>query len=251
VERTALRAVNAPGRPVVVGVDRSVCEIVERRHRPPDGVRFIPATLEVDRFRRGDAQRVRDLHGLAEGPIILSLGHVIPTRSRLPLIRALPRILDRHPHATVLVVGAIRDHRFLRLAEELGVRDRVVAVGAVAHREVADYLAAAALDCHDLDGHTLGITTMEVMAAGVPMFAIVRRDVFPGIDFRDWPALQVVEEATSEEIADALCRLLDSRELRAEVVEQQLRFVTAHFRADDVADRYLRLFDEVLAPERA
>jgi glycosyltransferase involved in cell wall biosynthesis len=247
VERTVLRAANAPGRPVVVGVDRSVCEIVERRHRPPGGVRFIPATLEVERFRRGNAQRVRDLHGIGAGPIILSLGHVIPTRSRVPLIRALPRILDRHPETTVLVVGAIHDDRFLRLAEELGVRGRVVAVGSVAHHEVADYLAAAAVDCHDLDGHTLGITTMEVMAAGVPMFAIVRRDVFPGIELCDWPALQVVDAATSEEIADALCRLLDSRELRAEVVEEQLRFVTAHFRAADVADRYLRLFDEVVA----
>jgi glycosyltransferase involved in cell wall biosynthesis len=208
-------------------------------------VRFIPATLEVDRFRTGDADRVRRVHGLGDRPVILSLGHVIPTRSRLPLIRALPAILERHPEATVLVVGGIYDDRFLHLADDLGVRANVIATGPVPHDEVADYLAAATVDCHDLDGHTLGITTMEVMAAAVPMFAVVRRDAFPGIDFADWPMLRVVDAATPAQIADALCRLIDSPELRAEVACEQLRFVRRHFRAADVACRYLQLFAEV------
>jgi glycosyltransferase involved in cell wall biosynthesis len=249
VERTLLRAANAPGRPQIVGVDRSVCELVERRYRPRRPVRFIPATLEIDAFGGGDGERVRAVHALRERPIILSLGHVIPTRSRLPLIRALPAILERHPDAVVLVVGGVYDRRFLRLAERLGVAASVRAVGPVPHDEVADHLAAATVDCHDLDGRTLGITTMEVMASGVPMFAIVRRDVFPGIDLDRWPALQLVESATPHEIARALCRMIASPSLRADIAGEQRRFVEQHFAAEDVAARYLALFDEIVSGE--
>ena len=95
----------------------------------------------------------------------------------------------------VLVVGEVYYDEFLRLAEELGVAEHVVVTGRVPHAEVPDYLAAATVESHDLDGHGLGITTMEVMAARVPVFARVRRDVFPGIDLDQWPELQIVESA--------------------------------------------------------
>ena len=49
IDRTVLRWLNALGRPIVVGVDRVVCEMVQRRYRPRRGpVRFIPATLRVE-----------------------------------------------------------------------------------------------------------------------------------------------------------------------------------------------------------
>jgi glycosyltransferase involved in cell wall biosynthesis len=184
--------------------------------------------------------------------VIVSLGHVIPTRSRLALVRALPHVLRRHPDAKVLVVGGVYDDTFLHLARQLGVRDALVVVGPVPHDEVRDYLAAATVECHDLDGRTLGITTMEAMAAGVPVFAAVRRDVFPGIDFADWPALQIVDSATTEQIAEALCALIESEAMRGAVVAEQLRFVDEHFAAERVAAQYLDLFAEQVpeAPRR-
>ena len=114
--------------------------------------------------------------------MILSLGHVIPIRSRVPLIRALPYIVEEFPDVKVLIVGEVYDDEFRRVAAELGVLEHVVEAGPVPHADVPDYLAAATVASQDLDGHMLGISTLEAMAAGVPVFARVRRDVFPGID---------------------------------------------------------------------
>jgi glycosyltransferase involved in cell wall biosynthesis len=248
VDRTALRLLNAPGRPLVVGVDRYVCEMAQRRYRPRRGpVRFIPATLRVDQFSTGDGDRVREHLGLGDRPIILSFGHVIPIRSRVPLIEALPRIVEKFPDVCVLVVGEVYYDEFQRLAKELGVAQHVIVTGRMPHAEVPDYLAAATVESHDLDGHGLGITTMEVMAARVPIFARVRRDVFPGIDLDEWPQLQIVESAEPAAIADSICHLLDSAEFRKEVAERQFEFVTRYFRAEVVAGQYLELFDELRA----
>lgn len=247
VDRTALRLLNAPGRPVVVGVDRYVCEMAQRRYRPRRGpVRFIPATLRVDEFGTGDGDRVRRRLGLGlDRPVILSFGHVIPIRSRVPLIQALPRIVEQFPDVRVLVVGEVYYDEFLRLAKELGVADHIVVIGRVPHVEVPDYLAAATVESHDLDGHGLGITTLEVMAARVPIFARVRRDVFPGIDLDQWPELQIVESAEPTAIADSICHLLESPQFRKHVADRQFEFVNRYFRADVVARQYLDLFEDL------
>ena len=247
VDRTVLRALNAPGRPTIVGVDRYVCEMAQRRYRPRRGpVRFIPATLRIQDFVDGDGERVRRLHRLGNRPVILSIGHVIPIRSRVPLVRAMPHLVRELPSVIVLVVGEVYDDGFQRLAGELGVADHLVVVGCVPHREVADHLAAATVECHDLDGHSLGITTLEAMAAGVPTFARVRRDVFPGIDLDEWPVLRVVEQADPAAIASALLSLLRSAPERAAVATQQRAFVDRYFRSDVVAAAYLELFAELV-----
>jgi glycosyltransferase involved in cell wall biosynthesis len=83
---------------------------------------------------------------------------------------------------------------------------------------------------------------MEVMASKVPIFARVRRDVFPGIDLDEWPLLQIVESADPRAIADSICRLLGSAEFREEVADCQWEFVNRYFRSEVVAGQYLELF---------
>ncbi|HSB87732.1 MAG TPA: glycosyltransferase family 4 protein, partial [Ilumatobacteraceae bacterium] len=247
-ERTLLRVLNAPGRPVIVGVHRFVCEVVERRYGRGD-VRFVPAALHVEAFAGGDDRSVRAHFDLDDAPVILSFGHVIPLRNRVRLMQALPYIVKEFPDVKVLIVGEVLDDEFMRVAERLEVADHVISAGAIAHRWVPDFLAAASVECHDLEGQVLGITTLESMAAGVPVVGRVRRDVFPGIDLDEWPELRIVEQAEPEDIADAICELLRSPDLRERVAAQQFDFVDAHFRADAVARQYVSIFDELLATE--
>lgn len=246
IDRTVLRALNAIGRPVVVGVDRFVCEMVQRRYRPHGApVRFIPATLRIDDFSAGRGHAIRDRFGLGDAPVILSFGHVIPIRSRVPLVRALPYIVKEFPDVKVLIVGEVYYDEFRHVAAELGMLEHLVEAGRVLHADVTDYLAAATVASHDLDGHMLGISTLESMAAGVPIYARVRRDVFPGIDLDEWPELRIVEDAEPESIAESICELLSSTDLRTRVADRQLEFVDRYFRVDLIAAGYLSIFESL------
>ena len=249
IDRTVLRFFVRLGSSRVVAVDRFTMEMCQRRYRPEGGVGFIPATLDTSGFGAGDSDRVRKLLDIDDRRVILSFGHVIPIRSRKPLIRALPALIERIPNAVVVVVGQVYDTEFLRIAEELGVGDRVIAVGRVPHAEVPDFLAASDLECHELDGHGIGITTFEVMAAGIPVVAAAPSDTFPGIDLAAWPALQLSGDPSPDALAGRIAEVLEATDEEvSEMVAQQRDFIEKNFSTEVVAGRYLDLFEELAGP---
>lgn len=86
-------------------------------------------------------------------------------------IRALPHIAQKIPNVKYLVIGRGDDRpRLERLAQDLGVADRVVFAGFVAAEELpAHYRVADAYAMPSQEG--FGIVYLEAMACGVPVLA--------------------------------------------------------------------------------
>ncbi len=166
-------------------------------------------------------------------------------RDRLALVRAMPRLIEKHPDLVVLVVGHIFDEAFLRLADELGVRDHLIITGEVERDEVPAYVAAADVEAHDFHYFGLGTTTLEVMAAGVPVVSVVATDNYPGLELRSGENITIVPEHAPVALADAIHELLDDPELAARVGKGQRQLVMDHFSMQAVARDYLALYEKV------
>jgi glycosyltransferase involved in cell wall biosynthesis len=174
--------------------------------------------------------------------VILSLGHVIPLRDRLLLVRALPAVLREIPDARLVVVGRIYDTRFLELADELGVRDAIVANGEVPHDEVKDYVAAATIECHETQSYGLGTASLEIMASGLPVVAVVDDDNFPGFRLVDGQDI-VVSPADPGALADRIVELLRDPVLRKTVAAGGRCLIIDHFEIAEVARQYVSLYE--------
>ena len=235
-------------RPDFVVIDTKMDTYIRTRYRKAIGSLVnIPVGVEPERLRGGDAARVRKRHNLGDRPVLLSLGHVIPLRARLPLARALPRILDKVPDLAVVVVGHVYHGEFLELAEELGVRHAIVDVGAVPKYEVPDYLAAAIAEVHDLEGHGLGTASLESMAAGVPVIASVRSDNFPGIVLGDREHLYAVPLDDPESLAQAIVEIAsDPAGAKEQVAANAQRLIAEHFTMESVTSRHLMHFEAMV-----
>ena len=179
------------------------------------GLEHIPVGVDPAAVLGGDGARVRARHDLGDAPLVLSIGHVIPLRDRVALVEAMPKVLRRHPRARVLVVGRVYYDVFLERARELGVSHAVLAVGAVARADVPDYLAAADVEAHDLQGYGLGTASLESMAAGVPVVAAVRPDNFPGVRLVSGQDLVLVPVGDVQALAAAVVELLGDPGRRA------------------------------------
>lgn len=194
---------------------------------------------------------VRDRYGLCAAPLIVSLGHVIPLRNRLALVRAMPAVLERHPKVKVLVVGRIYYGRFLELARQLGVRDVFVATGPVAKDQVPSFLAEAAVVAHDLQGIGCGTASLEAMAAGKATVCAVRETNFPWVELRNWDNALLVRPDDPAGLAAMLNRLLDDPDERERIAARQRDVVLGDFTLDVVTDKHLAVFDMMTAPTPA
>jgi glycosyltransferase involved in cell wall biosynthesis len=236
----------AVGRPRLVTCDFFMDSYVRRRYRlPADRYVSIPIGVDADRLGGADRTTVRRELDLGDRPVVLSLGHVIPLRDRIALVRTMPYLIEKRPDIAVVVVGTVYDDRFLELADELGVRDNVIVTGGVSRDAVPAYVAAADVEGHDFQGYGLGTASLEVMAARVPVVSVVRPDNFSGIHLRSWENVVIVPPDDPKALAEAIIRLLDDRNLARRIGDAQRQLILDHFSLDAVTDRHVELYESL------
>lgn len=199
----------------------------------------IPVSVDLGTMNDGDGTKIRLRHDISNGPVILSLGHVIPLRNRMNLVNALPLLTQKFPKLKVVIVGMVKDSRFLELASHLGVLEHIILAGPVPHSEIKDYLAAADVEAHDLDGLGLGITSVEAMDAGVPIVAWAVDDNYPQFSLRSYGQSGFIDDGKPETIAGAIERILSDQELRKTVVSSQRALVDEIYSVQSVTKQYL------------
>ncbi|MQA08029.1 MAG: glycosyltransferase [Pseudonocardiaceae bacterium] len=232
--------------PTYVVMDVQMREYIERKYAGGiAGMVPIPVGVDPEWVCGGDASIVRERHGLGADPVILSTGHVIPLRDRTALVEAMPEVLRAVPEAKLVVVGGIYFDAFLSRARELGVHESVVTTGAVPKCDIPHYLAAAAVESHELQGYGFGTASLESMAAGVPVVAAVREDNFLDIKLIDRHNVHLVPLGDREALAGRLIEVLGNPLDSAGLARAGAEFVTEHFTMDAVLDRHLRTLHEL------
>lgn len=235
-------------RPRVVVMDVQMDEYIKRRYRRGySSLDYIPIGVDSARMSGGDGGVVRERNGFGDAPLIVSLGHVIPLRDRVVLVEALTKVLSEFPAARLVVVGHVYYDVFLQRARELGVESAVAAVGAVPKVDVPNYLAAAMVEAHDLQGYGMGTATLESMAAGVPVLVAVRPDNFPGIDLISGENCMLVPLGDADALADALKSLLRDAAARSRIGREGQALVRHHFDLDVVLGQHLTVLEAMAA----
>lgn len=165
-----------------------------------DQSRFVPRDRAAEKTRLG-----------ITGPLILSVGALIPRKNQHLLIEALPAL----PGATLMLVGqGPNEAALLTLAIRLGVADRVHLLGNVPHDDLPALLAAADVMALVSESEGLANAWVEALACGTP---IVASDVGGIRELMRSPAAGHIVERKSEAIAAAVGDLLANPPLRAEV----------------------------------
>ncbi|MGH8283225.1 MAG: glycosyltransferase family 4 protein [Gammaproteobacteria bacterium] len=133
----------------------------------PDKITVLRNGVDLDHFRPLDRTVIRARLGLT-GPVWLSVGHLI---ERKGLHITLPA-LAKTPDVTLLIAGdGPEEGKLRRLANSLGVGERVRFLGAIAHADLCEYYNAA--DALVLASSREGMpnVVLEALACGTPVIA--------------------------------------------------------------------------------
>jgi len=207
----------------------------------------VPNGIDIDAFARIDpamvAARRSELLGGAAGPLIVSVGNLLPAKGHIHLVEAARLLAPRFPELRVAIVGRAEEAALaVRAAIAEGdIARHVALVGQ--RRDVAALLAAADLFVLPSLWEGLPLALLEAMAAGAPVVATavggVPRVVEDGVTGR----LVAPGDATAlgEALGEALA---DPEGARRMALAGQAR-VRAAYGAHAWADRLQSIYSEL------
>ena len=157
--------------------------------------------VDLARFTRQPDSGLRLRAGLqaGEGPLLLSVGHLIERKGHHLVIEALAALAASHPQARLVIIGEGPERAALQaLAERLGVAERLTLTGAVPQTDLPHWYSAADLLVLASSREGWANVLLEAMACGTPVVAtkiwgtpevVARPEAGVLVDERSGPAL--------------------------------------------------------------
>lgn len=200
----------------------------------PAKVRVHYTGIDQARFCIGDRAAARAALGLGDGPLIASVGALIPRKGQALVIEALPTL----PGVTYALAGAgDSEGEYRALARKLGVADRVRFLGPTANAELPQLYRAADAVVMPSVSEGLANAWVEALACGTPLVIsdaggaaeLVRSDVAGHI-------VERTPEAIAAAVRDLLANTRSPQDVAATLGdrfswEHNGRELAAHLRA--------------------
>jgi len=200
---------------VTVCVSNAVLEFQSgRTGLPRDRFVVIPDGVDAGRFTQPSRSReeVRAELGIPpDAPVIGGIGRLDPQKGYRHLVRAFARLMERVPHAELVIAGDGPERTMLEaLARRTGCAGRAHFLGR--RNDVPDLLHAFDVFAMPSIYEGFGLALVEAMAAGVPAVASAV-DSLPevlGANEPGGPAGRLVPPADPAKLAEAICGALEN-----------------------------------------
>lgn len=165
----------------VIAPSEKTRDLLERYQVCSD-IRVVPTGLQLEQFSpsRTDPAKtaeIRSRYGFAaDDTVVVYVGRIAEEKSLDLVIRAFRNARDAGCRSKLLIVGGGPDEEKLRkMSADLGLQDTVVFAGKQPAGDVPDYYRACDAFISASLTETQGMTFIEAMASGLPLFA--RHDV--------------------------------------------------------------------------
>lgn len=178
-------------------------------------------------------------------PVVLSVGRVSAEKDPSLLLQAFATVAAAKPNAKLVLVG-VRQHRrrLLRLVTALGLAAQVTVIPPVPHEDLLAYYRAADVLAFSSTTDTQSLVLSEAEAAGLP---VVVAD--PHLSTRPDGSQRMTSSPTPSAFAAALLRLLDDRDLHAEIAKAGLS-ATATYQPSTYLARLTELYERCLLSKK-
>ena len=210
-------------------------------------VSVIPFGVEIDRYRRSDAEQTARVQRIRarfpNGPLLLFVGRLVYYKGVHVLIDA----ADRWPGSIAIVGDGPLEPELRAAVARRGLEDRVVFVGRAADEELPAYYQAC--DAFVLPSiartEAFGVVQIEAMAAGRPVVSTNLPTGVPWVN-RDGVSGLVVAAGSADAMGAALARMGSDDALRARLGDGARRRADALFTRDRMVQSFKTLIETVV-----
>ena len=205
----------------------------------PHPCHIIPFGVDTSIYTpEADGAAVRQRWGVADGdPLLVTVSRLARVKNVQVQIHALAHLVPTHPRLKLMVVGSGHwGPNLRRLAADLGLDDRVLFTGFVAHENLPPFYRAGDLFTYSSTFETFGLVLAEAMACGTPQVAVGRTAVTDVVVHGETGLL--VPDFDPTALATAIGELLADNGRRAAMSRASAALARREYSWDSVAERY-------------
>ena len=231
---------------LIVNTDDEAHQLVSLHHADRDRIDVVHPGVDLKTFTPGDRAAARARLGLPPGErIVAFVGRIQPLKAPDVLLRAAALLPPGAPAARVLIAGGASGSglaapdSLIRLADELGIAERVIFLPPQPRDELVDVYRAADLVAVPSYSESFGLVAIEAQACGTPVVAAAVGGL--PVAVADGRSGTLVDGHDPQRWADAIAALLsaDADALSRSAVEHARQFSWDHT-VDGLLDSYGR-----------
>lgn len=158
---------------LIVNTEDEAHQLVSLHHADPRRIDVVHPGVDVETFTPGDRAAARRALGLPDEPIVAFIGRIQPLKAPDVLLRAAAKL----PGVRVLVAGGpsgsglATPDGLVRLADDLGIADRVTFLPPQSREQLVQVYRAADLVAVPSYSESFGLVAIEAQACGTPVVA--------------------------------------------------------------------------------
>jgi glycosyltransferase involved in cell wall biosynthesis len=212
----------------------------------PAKIRIVPNGVDTDRFQpAGDCQKVKRRLKAGNRQIVLFVGRLIPRKGLGYLVEAAKHVVKERRETLFVIVGngPLRN-RLVSDVEAAGLAGNFAFLGDVSEKTLTEAYSCADVFALPSIQEGQGIVLLEAQASAKPVVAFDVSGVAEAVRAGETGLL--VKSADSNELAEAILRLLSDESLRLKMGAKGREFVCSELSWDVCAERILRVYREAV-----
>jgi glycosyltransferase involved in cell wall biosynthesis len=159
---------------LVIVPSASMLKILEDHFGLVSPIEVIPNGLDLTPYRSVSQPVDRSVFGFNNDHVVITyVGRLSPEKNLSLLVRAFYGIAVTYDHVRLLIVGDGPDHENLEAqVKHMNIATKVYFTGIVEYKDIPAYLAASDIFVTPSSAETFGLSTVEAMAAGLPVLGM-------------------------------------------------------------------------------
>jgi D-inositol-3-phosphate glycosyltransferase len=163
---------------LIVNTEYEAQQLISLHRADPARIDVVHPGVDLDTFTPGDRRAARDALGLgADERVLAFVGRIQPLKAPDVLLRATARLSGRFDSLRVVVAGGpsgsglAAPDALIRLADELGIAERVTFLPPQSREQLVQVYRAADLVAVPSYSESFGLVAVEAQACGTPVVA--------------------------------------------------------------------------------
>jgi D-inositol-3-phosphate glycosyltransferase len=216
---------------LIVNTEHEAQQLVSLHNADPERIDVVHPGVDLETFTPGDKRAARHVLGVDENErVVAFIGRIQPLKAPDVLLRAAAKL----PDVRVLVAGGpsgsglAAPDGLVRLADELGIADRVTFLPPQSREQLVNVYRAADLVAVPSYSESFGLVAVEAQACGTPVVAAAVGGL--PVAVRDGVSGTLVDGHDPDDWAQAIAALFDRgpETMRQAAVEHAATFSWAH-----------------------